>query len=70
MILTGTPDGLVGGRYGDEVVTEIDGIGSLSTPSSVNRRSAMRPASPLNESEPEAWLRFAVDQSLGAVLKS
>ena len=70
MILTGTPDGLVGGRYGDEVVTEIDGIGSLSTPSSVNRRSAMRPASPLNESEWEARVGFAADQFRGAVLKS
>ena len=30
MILTGTPDGLVGVRDGDDVVTEIDGIGSLS----------------------------------------
>ena len=70
MILTGTPDGLVGVHYGDEVMTEIHGIGSLSTPSSVNRRSAMRPASPLNESEREAWLRFAVDQFRGAVLKS
>jgi len=30
VILTGTPDSLVGVRDGDEVVTEIDGIGSLS----------------------------------------
>jgi len=30
VILTGTPDGLVGVHEGDEVVTEIDGIGSLS----------------------------------------
>jgi 5-oxopent-3-ene-1,2,5-tricarboxylate decarboxylase / 2-hydroxyhepta-2,4-diene-1,7-dioate isomerase len=30
VILTGTPDGLVGVHDGDEVVTEIDGIGSLS----------------------------------------
>ena len=30
MILTGTPDGLVGVHDGDEVVTEIDGIGRLS----------------------------------------
>ena len=29
VILTGTPDGLVGVHDGDEVVTEIDGIGSL-----------------------------------------
>jgi 5-oxopent-3-ene-1,2,5-tricarboxylate decarboxylase / 2-hydroxyhepta-2,4-diene-1,7-dioate isomerase len=30
VILTGTPDGLVGVHDGDEVVTEIDGIGRLS----------------------------------------
>jgi 5-oxopent-3-ene-1,2,5-tricarboxylate decarboxylase / 2-hydroxyhepta-2,4-diene-1,7-dioate isomerase len=30
VILTGTPDGLIGVHDGDEVVTEIDGIGSLS----------------------------------------
>jgi 5-oxopent-3-ene-1,2,5-tricarboxylate decarboxylase/2-hydroxyhepta-2,4-diene-1,7-dioate isomerase len=30
VILTGTPDGLVGVQDGDEVVTEIDGIGRLS----------------------------------------
>jgi 5-oxopent-3-ene-1,2,5-tricarboxylate decarboxylase/2-hydroxyhepta-2,4-diene-1,7-dioate isomerase len=30
VILTGTPDSLVGVHDGDEVVTEIDGIGSLS----------------------------------------
>jgi 5-oxopent-3-ene-1,2,5-tricarboxylate decarboxylase/2-hydroxyhepta-2,4-diene-1,7-dioate isomerase len=30
VILTGTPDGLVGVHEGDEVVTEVDGIGSLS----------------------------------------
>jgi 5-oxopent-3-ene-1,2,5-tricarboxylate decarboxylase / 2-hydroxyhepta-2,4-diene-1,7-dioate isomerase len=30
VILTGTPDGLVGVQEGDEVVTEIDGIGRLS----------------------------------------
>ncbi len=30
VILTGTPDGLVGVHEGDEVVTEIDGIGRLS----------------------------------------
>jgi 5-oxopent-3-ene-1,2,5-tricarboxylate decarboxylase / 2-hydroxyhepta-2,4-diene-1,7-dioate isomerase len=30
VILTGTPDGLVGVQEGDEVITEIDGIGRLS----------------------------------------
>jgi 5-oxopent-3-ene-1,2,5-tricarboxylate decarboxylase/2-hydroxyhepta-2,4-diene-1,7-dioate isomerase len=30
VILTGTPDGLVGVHEGDEVVTEIDGVGRLS----------------------------------------
>jgi 5-oxopent-3-ene-1,2,5-tricarboxylate decarboxylase/2-hydroxyhepta-2,4-diene-1,7-dioate isomerase len=30
VILTGTPDGLVGVQDGDEIVTEIDGIGRLS----------------------------------------
>lgn len=29
IILTGTPEGLTGVQFGDEVVTEIDGIGSL-----------------------------------------
>ena len=29
MILTGTPDGVVNVNVGDEVVTEIDGIGRL-----------------------------------------
>ena len=29
VILTGTPDGVVNVNVGDEVITEIDGIGSL-----------------------------------------
>jgi 5-oxopent-3-ene-1,2,5-tricarboxylate decarboxylase/2-hydroxyhepta-2,4-diene-1,7-dioate isomerase len=29
IILTGTPEGLAGVEVGDEVITEIDGIGSL-----------------------------------------
>ncbi len=29
IILTGTPEGLAGVKVGDEVVTEIEGIGSL-----------------------------------------
>ena len=31
MILTGTPDGVVNVNEGDEVITEIDGIGRLSS---------------------------------------
>ena len=49
MILTGTPAWWrrQRERVGDEVVTEIDGIGASSTPSSATQRSAVN--SPLRE---------------------
>jgi len=45
VILTGTPDGLVGVHDGDEVVTEIDGIGRLSN-TIVGESSVPRPLGP------------------------